>query len=179
MFIKNTPVNSFFSTLKKFYKEQSSFLSKDEADDLYKKLNKTIVYKSSNIEKYLDVDKGNNIIVIFIEGFSADIISKEITPNLYEFSNNSLTIKNYFNHTAATFRGLRGQLTSSYQMLGGYYSNNSGLGQLTEKEISQKFYKSKITPITKILKENNYHSYFQASNSKRITTKLNVIYIKF
>ncbi|RQL63515.1 hypothetical protein BJI64_02990 [Acinetobacter baumannii] len=37
LFIKNTPVNSFFSTLKKFYKEQSSFLSKDEADDLYKK----------------------------------------------------------------------------------------------------------------------------------------------
>ncbi|WP_407517316.1 sulfatase-like hydrolase/transferase [Acinetobacter baumannii] len=179
LFIKNTPVNSFFSTLKKFYKEQSSFLSKDEADDLYKKLNKTIVYKSSNIEKYLDVDKGNNIIVIFIEGFSADIISKEITPNLYEFSNNSLTIKNYFNHTAATFRGLRGQLTSSYQMLGGYYSNNSGLGQLTEKEISQKFYKSKITPITKILKENNYHSYFQASNSKRSQLSLMLSTLNF
>lgn len=166
-FLKDTPINSFLSTLNKYYKEQNSFLSKKESEQLYEKIYRGNIYESSSIDNFLKIDERNNIIVIFIEGFSADIISKEITPNIYNFSNKSLTVENYFNHTAATFRGLRGQLTSSYQMLGGYYSDNSGLGQMSEKEISEKFQNNKITPITKILKQNNYYSYFQSSNSKK------------
>lgn len=61
-----------------------------------------------------------NVLVFFVEGFSARTIGtynpefKELTPNLDKFANESLVVKNYYNHTAATERGLRGQFCSIY-----------------------------------------------------------------
>ncbi len=63
-----------------------------------------------------------HIIVIFVEGFSARTINyydqtfEHLTPHITDFAEdkNSLVIHNYFNHTAATFRGLHGQLCSLY-----------------------------------------------------------------
>ena len=67
-----------------------------------------------------------NIIIFFVEGFSArtsDVYStvyKDITPNLVDFAKHSLVIDNYYNHTAATYRGLHGQLCSIYPKFGGH-----------------------------------------------------------
>ncbi|RUM70373.1 MAG: hypothetical protein DSZ08_04835, partial [Sulfurovum sp.] len=67
-----------------------------------------------------------NIIVIFTEGLSARTTSvysdkyKNLTPHLKDFSENPHTtvVKNYYNHTAATYRGLHGQICSTYPWLG-------------------------------------------------------------
>lgn len=59
-----------------------------------------------------------NVILIFTEGLSQNIVSDErnITPNISAYQNRSLYFTNYYNHTFATFRGLIGQLYSGYQL---------------------------------------------------------------
>ncbi|MDO2326599.1 LTA synthase family protein, partial [Escherichia coli] len=92
----------------------------------------------------------------------------------------SISFNNYYNHTAATFRGLRGQLTSSYQMTGGYYKDNSGLGQASKVEIEHKLNTyNYITKLPIILEENGYHTYFQASNSIDAPLSLMLSTLKF
>ncbi|BCX87973.1 lipoteichoic acid synthase [Methylomarinovum tepidoasis] len=66
-----------------------------------------------------------NIIVFFTEGYSArntNVYSQDypgLTPNLVDFSQNAMVVDNYYNHTAATYRGLHGQLCSLYPKYGG------------------------------------------------------------
>lgn len=73
-----------------------------------------------NVKNYIKhdfVDKPN-IIVVFTEGLSNNIIydKRNIMPNLKKISKNSISFKNYYNHSAATYRGIIGQLYSGYQM---------------------------------------------------------------
>lgn len=59
-----------------------------------------------------------NIVVIWAEGMSQETIDGNISdlmPNVKAFQEESLSFTNYYNHTAATVRGLRGQMTSGYQ----------------------------------------------------------------
>lgn len=58
-----------------------------------------------------------NVILIFTEGLSQSVIEDErnIMPNVRNYEQNSLHFVNYYNHTAATYRGLIGQLYSGYQ----------------------------------------------------------------
>jgi lipoteichoic acid synthase len=66
-----------------------------------------------------------NVIVIFAEGFSSRLMSVydgpylDLTPNLDAFADNTMIVDNYYNHTAATFRGLLGQIASAYPYYGG------------------------------------------------------------
>lgn len=66
-----------------------------------------------------------NIILFFNEGISARSLSiygsqhKNITPHLADFAKSSMVIRNYYNHTAATYRGLHGQLCSMFPIHGG------------------------------------------------------------
>ncbi len=68
-------------------------------------------------------NKKPNVIIFFVEGFSARTIGAynseftELTPNIDAFAKNAMVVKNYYNHTAATDRGLRGQLCSLYPYL--------------------------------------------------------------
>ena len=59
-----------------------------------------------------------NIILIFTEGLSYNIISDErnVMPNLQELENQSISFKNYYNHTFPTLRGVQGQLYSGYKL---------------------------------------------------------------
>ncbi|WP_318495627.1 LTA synthase family protein [Photobacterium leiognathi] len=66
-----------------------------------------------------------NIIVFFVEGISSRLLNTyggqylNLTPNIDMFANNSIKVTNYFNHTAATYRGIHGQLCSIYPKFGG------------------------------------------------------------
>lgn len=66
-----------------------------------------------------------NIIVIFAEGVSARLIGAYggrdpgLTPNIDRLASRSMQVNDYFNHTAATFRGLSGQLSSGFSYAGG------------------------------------------------------------
>jgi len=82
-------------------------------------LKKSYIYKKQSFPR----DKNRpNIILIFTEGLSARTLSiynkkfNSLNPNLKDFSDNNSTMKvsNYFNHTAATYKGLHGQFCSLY-----------------------------------------------------------------
>ena len=66
-----------------------------------------------------------NIIVIFAEGVSARMVGAYggrfpgLTPNIDRLAADSMRVDDYFNHTAATFRGLSGQLSSGFSYAGG------------------------------------------------------------
>ena len=73
-------------------------------------------YVSSPLQK-----KNPDVVLIFTEGLSQNIIDDErnIMPNVRMYEDKSLNFINYYNHTAATYRGLIGQLYSGHQ-----YNNN-------------------------------------------------------
>lgn len=107
--------------------------------------------------------KAPNIIVFFTEGFSArttNVYASEfpdITPNLSDFSEHSMIVFNYFNHTAATYRGLHGQLCSIYPTyggVGGWHTNYEDLPNTT------------YLCLPEILNENSYETIFIDSHRK-------------
>jgi len=98
-----------------------------------------------------------NVIVIFTEGFSArtsSVYSGEnvgITPNLEDFSRRSMVVDNYYNHTAATYRGLHGGLCSlfpKYGALGGWLDSFEDIPKTNYKCLSD------------IFRNNGYRSYY-------------------
>ena len=121
----------------KYYKTQSYIK--------HTKYNKEKFHKrgvSDNIKfNHFTGDKPN-IIVIFTEGLSENIIydKRKIMPNLKKFSKKTISFKNYYNHTAATYRGLIGQLYSGYQL------NNTD--------------KNNLVSVEKILSRNGYETVF-------------------
>ncbi len=95
------------------------------------------------IAKPSDLPENPNIILIFTEGMSYNIISDErdITPNISEFESQALTFKNYYNHTFPTLRGVQGQLYSGYKLDDNALGNNliSFHGILKSKGYSTSF----------------------------------------
>ena len=192
---KNTPIyitlimglmlsiHPVFYFSKAFYnhlhESRKEYLSLNEIRTINKEIRKNWVVKDNQIAHYLDTGDKPNILVIFTEGISSSVISPELTPNIYKFRTQSLDVKNFYNHTAATFRGLRGQLTSSYQMTGGYTNDKSGIGQQTQQAIEERYKNSTVTSITHALKEAGYHTYFQASNSKNSPLSLMLASLSF
>ncbi len=61
-----------------------------------------------------------SVIVFFVEALSARKLPiygaefSDVTPNIDRFAAKSMRVDNYFNHTQSTFRGIKGQLCSSY-----------------------------------------------------------------
>ena len=103
-----------------------------------------------------------NVIVLFLEGCSArfidiyDIDNKfnNLTPNIDEFAKikGVCKVDNYFNHTAATYRGIIGTLTSGYPLHGGF-ENGSGW----ENRNNASIYKQTIvSSVPRLLQSFNY-----------------------
>lgn len=66
-----------------------------------------------------------SLLVLFVESLSARKLSiygsrfQGITPRIEAFSQRSMVVDGYYNHTAATYRALQGQLCSFYPFHGG------------------------------------------------------------
>ncbi len=105
--------------------------------------------------------RNKNIILIFAEGTGIYCLSEKLTPNVCKLSRESISFKNYFNHTAFTFRGIRGQLISGYPLLG---------GKVLEKKITaeemKKFYSVSLPTLPDILNRNNYKTIFLSPHPK-------------
>ncbi|HFI0291655.1 TPA: LTA synthase family protein [Streptococcus suis] len=73
---------------------------------------------SSAIERPANLTEKPNVVVIFVEGLSQNIIDDErnIMPYVRQLQTESLSFSGYYNHTFATYRGLIGQLYSGYQL---------------------------------------------------------------
>ena len=102
-----------------------------------------------------------NVILMLTEGLSAEVLdfyndgSRNLTPNLNELAAQSMIFDNYFNHTAATYRGVRGTLYSGYQMTGGYNNDKTGFGQISLDNLRQKMEVSTVS-LVDMLKESGY-----------------------
>ena len=70
------------------------------------------------VAKPAELSQQPNVIVIFTEGLSSNIITdeKDIMPNLHEFEKSCISFKNYYNHTFPTLRGVQGQLYSGFKL---------------------------------------------------------------
>ncbi len=117
---------------------------------------KDSIYESAPPFLRNDLQKPN-VILIFTEGFSARTASvysdkyPKLTPNLEAFSRESMVVSNYYNHTAATYRGLHGGLCSlfpKYGALGGWLDSFENIPKTNYK------------CLTDILAGNGYKSYY-------------------
>jgi len=102
-----------------------------------------------------------NVIVVFAEGTSARLVGAYggaypgLTPNIDRLAGQSLQVENYFNHTAATYRGLIGQLSSGYAYAGGGGGNGWERG---DNKTALSAIRRPTLP--RILGEQGYDSYF-------------------
>ena len=96
-------------------KEREFIASLSDTDALEKRFFRDGV--TDRIEKPAALPEKPNVILIFTEGFSQNVIDdgRNITPNVRKFQDSAITFRNYYNHTFATFMGLQGQLYSGYQ----------------------------------------------------------------
>lgn len=102
-----------------------------------------------------------NVILILTEGTSARTLGcyggkfEGLTPNIDQFAKDNMLVNNYFNHTAATFRGTLGQLASCFPEHGGYERGTGWADSGREKLLKQEY-----QTITKILSGQGYDTYF-------------------
>ena len=116
-----------------------------------------------------------NVIVFFLEGVSARSINcygsefKGLTPNIDEFAKNTMKVDNYYNHTAASCRGLQGQLCSIYPFHGyGEWAASNN------KNLESKNYSS----IPSILNNFGYDTLFFCAENKPITQLFKMLKFK-
>lgn len=109
-----------------------------------------------------------NVVVIFLEGTSFEVLNENLTPNIVELQKKGINIINYFNHTAATFRGLRGQLISGFCLKGGreYAGDLAGVAEFAEKLERNEKAAPIIESLPYILKLHGYHSVFISPHDK-------------
>lgn len=154
----STVNQSFYSPNAKMRDLQQKMYAKDSIYD-----------NDVDVSRIFDL-RGKNVVVVFAEGFAAEFIEKfnhhkGLTPNLDKFLDEGVYFKDYFNHTASTFRGLRGQLTSSYQLRRGYSNTDvkNGLAQISGDEL-KKTLSGTLISVPHILRDHNYHSYFLSTH---------------
>lgn len=102
-----------------------------------------------------------NVVVVFTEGMSARLIGAYggvypgLTPNIDRLAARSMRVENYFNHTAPTYRGLIGQLSSGYAYADGAGDNGWERG---DNKSSLSAIRRQTLP--RILGRHGYDSYF-------------------
>jgi len=130
-----SPLTSFGALWWNAQQESNSSLSQDDINILQQfgitlhplekyPLVKSSVYQSRSPLVGLKVTEpmSPNVILIFVEGMSARSLEvygaryAGLTPNLVKFANRSIVVDNYWSHTAASYRGMKGQLCSLYPL---------------------------------------------------------------
>ncbi|MBQ7469956.1 MAG: LTA synthase family protein [Pseudobutyrivibrio sp.] len=119
-----SPVQSFgtiFASEIRYQKVKRASVNPEIARESY--------YQSSfedGIKKPTDLPENPNIIVIFTEGLSSNVIydNRDVMPNLKALEKESLSFTNYYNHTFPTLRGVQGQLYSGYKLDDNEVANN-------------------------------------------------------
>lgn len=138
-------------------------LNDKEKDEILKNITKDKIIYDSNVGSYIK-PHNYNVVLFFVESLSLAPVNKELMPNVYKFLNQSIDVKNYYNHTSATVRGLRGQLGSFYQLSAGANAAGVGVTQLSKDDIKQKFSdENKLINLIKLLKAHNYYTYMQSA----------------
>ncbi len=109
-----------------------------------------------------------NVLVLFTEGASARLIGAyggryaRLTPNIDGLAKQSMQVQDYFNHTAATYRALSGQLSSGYAYAGG-----GGEGGWTQAGNASGLSRIRRQTLPLIANAAGYDSYFFAPHKTR------------
>lgn len=145
--------------------KQSKYIVSEEQKAIYLKEFYKDSIEMSNTSLRLKLPQKPNIILLFAEGFSAemmDVVNNQglgLTPNLNEFYKKALVVDNYYNHTAATFRGIRGQFYSSFQYLNGIEKKINSTVDV-DPDLIRKRSNTKLISLIDILKESGYTTSF-------------------
>lgn len=105
-----------------------------------------------------------NVIVLFIEGMSARTLEPYgstypgLTPNLQALARDTMVVDNYYNHTAATYRGLQGQMTSGFPRYGGSEGGQGWMDGSNADRYATRSYSS----LSGVLDKAGYHTVFFA-----------------
>ena len=175
--VGESPVRSFINSWRILGKDEIRYQS-DEVQAMWSSFEKPLRFKSD--AKRL-LPRENNIIVLFAEGFSARWssfyggVNDNLMPNFDGLAARSIAVDNYYNHTAATFRGLRGQLLSGYQQLGGFTGKSDGLGQ---SGVSSYKWSQDLTSLPRLLSKHGYESYFFLSQQNKLNDMLETLDFK-
>ena len=140
----------------------------------YPFMNKKI-YSSALKYPVKKIEAKPNIIVFFLEGISARSINcygsqfKGLTPNIDEFAENAMKVNNYYNHSAASCRGMQGQLCSVYPFW--------GYGEWCAGN-NQKLDKINYSSVASILNNFAYDTLFFCAENKPITQLFRMLKFK-
>jgi phosphoglycerol transferase MdoB-like AlkP superfamily enzyme len=168
---RQTPTAALLHTFAKLHRSRTRYDSGKSEDEIVDTASlsrgrypfeKSIIYREDlPYAKSADAPaRLPNVIVIFTEGFSARVVGAYggqfpgLTPNIDRLASHALKVDNYYNHTAATYRGLGGQLTSGYPEAGGY-----GSGTTWEKA-SESLVRVRRQSLPLLLRDIGYQSYF-------------------
>jgi len=154
----------------KYYEIQFTKYDAENTEKLFKKSD----INMSEFSVYLAKDKKPNIILLFSEGISSEVLDinnnlgLSLTPNLNKLYEKSIVFSNYYNHTAATYRALRGQIISGYQFLGGGGGGGGkGFGQMDKTALIKRM-ETNIISLIDILNNEGYKTYFVNSQPSNI-----------
>lgn len=174
-----TPITSFFHTIyllthPKHYnnpEENIEIFSENPYFNYNPKspnpFQKDYVYTENNVFE-MDNSRPLNVITIFMEGSSSRMFNcyggkyKGLTPNIDDFAQESMRIDNYYNHTAATYRGIPGQLTSTYPLFDWKAHN----------KLRESFFKNEYTSLPKILNSAGYETIFFLPHEKDVLKEI-------
>lgn len=168
-FIIDGPVHHLANSFHQYYK-QLTYKPNYNYPEIANKFLKFDFYNAQDISRYFPKGAPKNVIVVFTEGMSSKVIDSEngrnlkVTPNIDRFYKEGLVFKNYFNHTAATFRGLRGQLNSAFQYRDGVDGKGEVFFQIDAATVS-KNYENRLIALPEILNAYGYDSYFIAATA--------------
>lgn len=118
-----SPLFAYYALIRQGIDAQAPVKNVTEGKDYTETFHSTTI--SGRIKLPETLPKQPNVIVIFSEGLSQNIVSdsRNIMPNVAAYEKKSINFTNYYNHTFATYRALSGQLYSGYQ-LNNYDSNS-------------------------------------------------------
>ena len=150
----NFPLRAAAATVGQVYNQLAYNPAYDDGSRFYRK---NVVEEGKSLWQN-EMTKNKNVILIFAEGMSSEVISEKLTPHTFELRDRSVSFENYYNHTAATFRGIRGQLISGFQLLGGSYGGQ-GIAEINKKAVDEHF-KGRTESLPLILRKNGYQTVF-------------------
>lgn len=143
---------SIISALFRYHKSYNFVINKEEISILNSNYSKN---ETKKIEK-------RNIFLIYLESFSYKFLSETLTPNIYEFSKNSIVFKNYYNSSALTINALISSQCGIYPKLG--YNNT------TSYQVNVERYNS-LNCLGDIIKNNGYYLMYLQAADKSFSSK--------
>jgi len=135
-------------TIKRYAKQKWGFEVNREFDFNIEKTSGILNYPLRELE-FAEVQKKLNIVLIVIDSWRYDMLSPEVTPNIYEFSKEALKYSNHYSGGNATRFGL---FSLFYGLYGSYWHSflSERLEPVLIKTLRDKAYAIKIISSTQL-----------------------------